>query len=440
VRAIVGALEDARVEWLACRELPGLRRLWLRFHVLEAPSALPGIEELLRRLARVLLDPAHADPHPWVAKGRSLFFADADGQVLALHRPEALRIAATRLGHDLGQMRLRFDARQYRVAPAYRDDHSGLWQQDPAQDDTPHDIDAGAPQLGPGTTGEPAPPAQCHVHPEWDRSVPLLRPRWCTVLDAPAAESPHAGAIPPIRRRRAAPALRQQRRQRDGPAFDLDALIDAQVSLRRGGTPSQALYLRRRQAASAGATLLLIDSSASTARPVFDGTGSLLDAARQLAWQAAARWPRCAIHASCSDGRHAVHYLRIKDFDQPLDAACWRRLTGLQSRLSTRLGAALRHAAWHLASGPRPGAPGRLLLITDGRPQDIDVHDPRYLSEDARHAVHEAARSGVKAQCLSLDAAMRKPLQRIFGAGQVQWLTRPAALDRALAWMDAALD
>ena len=112
-QAIVGALEDARVEWLASRDLPGLRRLWLRCHRPGPPSALPGFEDLLRRLAHALLDPRHTDPHPWVDKARRLFFADAEGQVLALCRPDTLRLAATRLGHDIGQMRLSFNARSY---------------------------------------------------------------------------------------------------------------------------------------------------------------------------------------------------------------------------------------------------------------------------------------------------------------------------------------
>lgn len=436
-QAILGALEDARVEWLACRELPGLRRLWLRFHRPEAPSALPGFEELLRRLAHALLDPDHHDPHPWVQKGRRLFFADEAGRVLALYRPEPLRQAATRLGHDIGQMRLSFNARSYRVVPGYRDDNSCLWLTDPKRADAVHQIDAGP--APPGTNDEPAeapPPAQRHLYPEWDRQVPLLRPRWCAVLDAPAADAQPADTMPP--RHRARPPRTPQRhgRQPDGPDFDLDALIDVGIALRRGVTPPAAVYRGRRASPAGGTMLVLIDSSASTARALADGSGSLLDAARRIAWAAAARWPRSAIHASCSDGRHAVHYARIKDFGQPLDDGCWRRLSGLPSRLSTRLGAALRHATRLLAdcrSGPR-----RLLLVTDGKPQDIDVHDPRYLPEDARHAVTEARRCGVQAQCLGLDAATLQPLQRIFGAGQVQVLTHLGRLEAALSRLDAS--
>jgi nitric oxide reductase activation protein len=67
------------------------------------------------------------------------------------------------------------------------------------------------------------------------------------------------------------------------------------------------------------------------------------------------------------------------------------------------------------------------LLLTDGRPHDVDVHDPHYMVEDARQAVREAARRGVLMQCVSLDAAAWKPLQRVFGPGRVFSLKTMAA-------------
>ena len=82
VRALVGVLEDARIETLAGRELPGLQRWWRARHTI-TPLDGDGVESLLLRLARALADPHYDDPHPWVRKGRSLFFLDVDGTVLA---------------------------------------------------------------------------------------------------------------------------------------------------------------------------------------------------------------------------------------------------------------------------------------------------------------------------------------------------------------------
>ena len=63
--ALVSLIEDARVEQLALGDLPGLRRLWLPFHV-AAPGGAVTAPALMARLARALLDPIYADDHGWV--------------------------------------------------------------------------------------------------------------------------------------------------------------------------------------------------------------------------------------------------------------------------------------------------------------------------------------------------------------------------------------
>ncbi|PIK73737.1 VWA domain-containing protein, partial [Methylobacterium frigidaeris] len=122
--ALVSLIEDARVEALALRERPGLRRLWLPFHAAE-PGILRTAPALMARLSRALLDPDADDPDAFVARGRTLFFADP----AAWTDPGFSRRVGDRLGNDLGQMRVPFSPRSYLVEPAYRDDHAGLWEQ-----------------------------------------------------------------------------------------------------------------------------------------------------------------------------------------------------------------------------------------------------------------------------------------------------------------------
>jgi len=102
----------------------------------------------------------------------------------------------------------------------------------------------------------------------------------------------------------------------------------------------------------------------------------------------------------------------------------------MQSRLSTRFGAALRHASSLLAE--QRCEQRLLLLLTDGEPHDIDIHDRRYLIEDAQRSVREAAREGVRAFCVSLDAAADPYLKEIFGAGGFRVLDRVEALPEVL--------
>jgi nitric oxide reductase activation protein len=277
----------------------------------------------------------------------------------------------------------------------------------------------------------------------------MYRPDWATVLDTlalPATQNlaqDHAAPLPMRKHTALLPPTRRVHlpRQADGDELDWDALVHTQVALRSGQAPEHQVYRRMHRTARPGSTLLLLDASASTAGVLEGQQHSMFELARSAAWQCTQaleqQGAHCAIHSFCSDGRHAVHYQRVKDFHMPLDAVCWARLMGLQSRLSTRLGAALRHAMQVLLRTGR--VPHRILLFTDGQPHDVDVHDPRYLVEDARQAVREATRLGVKVQCLCLDATAMPALRKLFGPGQVQLLRRHQDLPSAMQRLGATL-
>jgi len=65
----------------------------------------------------------------------------------------------------------------------------------------------------------------------------------------------------------------------------------------------------------------------------------------------------------------------------------------------------------------RVQASGRklLLVITDGEPSDIDIHDPRYLMMDAKKACEGLMRHGIQPFCMSLDSSADKYVSTIFG-------------------------
>lgn len=144
-RCLVGLLEDARVEALACRELPGLRRLWAPWHDLQ-PAAEDPLERLLLRLSRALFEADPEDPHPWIARARARVFLDRD--VLALRRPVEVRRAALQLAGELADQRLSPDAVPVVVGPAYRDDNRWLWRDAGAARHAPWDDPDEAPRPG----------------------------------------------------------------------------------------------------------------------------------------------------------------------------------------------------------------------------------------------------------------------------------------------------
>jgi hypothetical protein len=85
----------------------------------------------------------------------------------------------------------------------------------------------------------------------------------------------------------------------------------------------------------------------------------------------------------------------------------------MQAGYSTRMGAAMRHAAHYLAA--QKAEKKLLLVLTDGQPADVDVHDERLLIEDARKSVGELDQQGIFTYCISLDRKADDYVGDIFG-------------------------
>ena len=438
--ALINLVEDARIETLALRRFPGLRRLWEPFHTARADSARTA-PALLARLARALFDPDFHDSEGFVTKGRALF-ADAAGN---LEDPSLSQRIGRLLGHDLGQMRVQFSPRTYVVEPAYRDDGMLLWDMPDAPADStdllveaarPAAGDGGAP-TGPGEQGagsaREAPADERGVilmtYPEWDSAAGVERPDWTTLRDTPpllgdavsltAAMDNEAGLRGRIDRLVRASVIGQPirlRRQPDGEELDLQAVIDAAVALRIGENPDPRVYRTSRVLARDLATMLVLDVSASTSARLHDGR-SVLDVERLavalLAEAMDHRHDPCALRAFASDGREDVRMIRIKEFNEDFGVPARSRLAGLKPGLSTRLGTALRHAGAELGS---MRAYRRLLLVlTDGEPSDIDVTEPRDLVIDARRAVLALRADGIDTFGVLLDPAAVGSGVEIFG-------------------------
>jgi nitric oxide reductase NorD protein len=106
--------------------------------------------------------------------------------------------------------------------------------------------------------------------------------------------------------------------------------------------------------------------------------------------------------------------LVLKAFDQQADATVRRRIAALDSDRYTRLGAAIRHVTARLT---REDAARRLLLVlSDGKPNDVDLYEGRYGVEDTRQAVAEARRQGAAVFCMTIDREAPRYAALIFGS------------------------
>jgi hypothetical protein len=418
-RLVIASVEDARVERLLARRLPGARP-WFLSHLRVQTADGLSLSDLLARMGRALADADWGDPNPWVNKARDLF-----ARLEALHGlddPVPYRALGSILANDLGQMRVRLDTHQFVPPFAWRDDHSWLWAHeacacDPIPQALPHA------QAGQSALHRPeAAPLRTFLYGEWNHRAHHMRADWCTVIERAHLVGADASAVPVYPRfalnRQHRPAHRHRlRRQREGDAIDFDAGIRFVADVRDGRAPDLRLFMRWRRQAAPAALLVLMDLSQSTLDTVVPGGGTLRtlvqQAALALAVAGRAAGHRVAVHGFSSNTRHAVAYTRLLEAGEPLDAAALSRIAAAPARHSTRLGAALRHATALLAGAQADCK--AVLVLTDGHPSDIDVHDHRYLTEDARHAVGEAGARGVEVMGLGTDASAAPALRSIFG-------------------------
>lgn len=462
--AVVSLIEDARVEQLAMRAMPGLGRLWLPFHVALASGAMTA-PSLFARLSRALIDRDFEDIDGWVRKGRDMFFA-AEGR---WDDPRLSRAIGDVLGNDLGQMRVQFNAKTYVVEPPYRDDNLGLWDfgddmpaedveteilaeslrlaQQEADDADRKSADEGAGRAAALSEVTPVDGIPVARYPEYDYQAGRERPDWTTVLEcAPALGDRRfvasvleryplvASRIDSLVRSARVSLAERMKRQPEGETLDIDAAIASVADMRARRAPELAVYQTSQRRRRDLTVSVLLDISQSTADPAPDGRGSVLDlerdAAALLGHAMAAMGDPFEMTAFHSNGRDEVRLHPVKPYGAPFDARAAAALAGLAPAWSTRLGAVLRHAGQGLA---RQRTHRRLaLLITDGEPSDIDCPDPRYLVEDTRRAVAQLRTLGVDVFCIALGARNVETLTRIFGRRGFVVLTRIEALPERL--------
>lgn len=290
------------------------------------------------------------------------------------------------------------------------------------------------------------------VYPEWDwrigayrgtgavvqvRPAPLGDPGWARdLLDRRAA------LVRQVRRRfeRLRPRRTRIGRQPDGPAIDLAAYIEHFANRHADGPVDDRLYEEHRPAHRGLVILVLVDVSASTDSWV-GGRLRIIDVEKEalLLFTEAldALGDRFAIHAFSGTGPEAVSILGIKDFDESNGPTVQRRIAGLEPERYTRLGAAIRHATAELA---RQNARYRLLLVlSDGKPNDIDEYDGRYGIEDARQAIAEARIQGLAPYCLTVDRQAAGYLPRIFGPNDFAVLRKAESLPHVLVGLISRL-
>ena len=283
------------------------------------------------------------------------------------------------------------------------------------------------------------------AYPEWDWRTGRHRPDAAMVRPQLADEGSddwvtttrrrYAVMIRAVRRdfERLRPRRIARPRQPDGSELDLDALVSAYADRMGGSPPDDRHYIDSPPLRRDAAIALLVDTSASTDGWV-TGNQRIIDVEKDalliVAEALAALGDRHGIFAFASNGPTNVTVRSLRQFDERVTTGVvHRRIAGLEPDGFTRAGAALRHTTALLH---REAARHRLLLLlSDGRPNDVDEYEGRYGIEDVRMAVAEAQLLGVHVFCLTVDRQAPRYATRIFGR-HFAVLPRPEMLPKTL--------
>jgi nitric oxide reductase NorD protein len=277
------------------------------------------------------------------------------------------------------------------------------------------------------------------TYPEWNHQSRSYMKDHCRVLEAPPqATSTPFTPDPRLMRnvRRQFEGLHPRRilrpRQIDGPELDLDALIASRAEIQATGQGSDRIWQASRQIEQDLVVAFLIDTSRSTEAAV--GETSVIGVAREtlaaLAGGIDAAGDRFGIWGFSSLKRDRVFVTRCKGFDAPMSAEVTRDIGALRPCHYTRLGAAIRHVSAHLAK--ETAARKLLIVLTDGKPNDLDHYEGQHGIEDSHMAVREARRAGQTLHGVIIDEDGQNWFARIFGRGGFSLLPNPARLTRAL--------
>ncbi len=284
------------------------------------------------------------------------------------------------------------------------------------------------------------------LYPEWDCNAAAYRELGAVVHTQRAAQGDvawadrvlgeHPALVRRVRREFERLRARRERmlRQREGDELDLAACVRALADAAAGGSSDDRLYMSVRAARRAIAITVLLDVSASTRDVVTDGR-SVIDIEKTTLLIASEAFDALgdsySILSFSGVGAPDVRIATLKAFGELNSETVRQRIAGIEAGGNTRLGAAIRHATALLAA--QPAGHRLLLILSDGKPNDVDRYFTTYAVEDSRQAIFEARADGIYPFCLTIDANDPDPyLARVFGAAGHTILRNPEHLPAAL--------
>lgn len=427
-RMAVECFEDSRVEYLAMREYPGLRRIFMALHPIPAedacdPDKESGVRHRITMMSRALLDAHHPYKNPHIAEFAQRFHAlmqQGDSSLQEMADLAVSFVARTRRQSD------QLPRTHFKDTDIdYRDDNRHMWLFFEDSDDEEMFDEQRAQAAQELEQGLPP-----RHYPEWDYNSQSYRPDWVSVYEALHPQG-KASDIDKLLEKHAALAKRLKkmldllkpqdkvriRYQEEGSELDLDVALRSLIDYKSGSSPDPRINMSHRNDGRSIAVMVLLDLSQSLNEKAAGSNQTILELSQEaislLGWAVEKLGDPFAIAGFHSNTRHDVRYMHIKGYSEHWGEEVKARLAGMEASYSTRMGAAMRHAAHYLEQ--QQADKKLMLILTDGEPADIDTKDGRILIEDARMAVNELDQQGIYSYCINLDPKADEYVADIFG-------------------------
>ena len=286
--------------------------------------------------------------------------------------------------------------------------------------------------------------------PEWDYRINRLVANNCCVFEdnpplSGTCELPeHLKKLSTQVKKQFASLLPQRtwlRQQIDGDEIDLDAWHQFHTEVNSSANvPEPLLYRQLRANHRDLSCVLLADLSLSTDAWI-NNEKRVIDVIRDALYLFAESLDligdRFSICGFWSKRNELVNFLRIKNFNEKHNPQVRQKISNLEPGYYTRMGAAIRHASKLLAE--ESTSQRLILLLTDGKPNDLDLYEGRYGVEDTRRAILEARKKGLIPFCITIDHQAEDYLPHIFGTGSYAVIQKAEDLPRRLPLLYAKL-
>jgi nitric oxide reductase NorD protein len=428
-REAIEHFEDARIDLLVMARYPGLRPILLTLHPQPdehdcEPEKESCIRHRLAMFSYAALDPQHGYESPDLLEFLGRFnelMASGEHSTQAVASLAISYIARTRRQEDQSP-KIYFKNTEV----DYRDDNRHMWRFIEEGDEEEMFEERAKRQVS-DEEQQGLPPRH---YREWDYNTKTYRPDWVSLYETlhPSGDpgkidrllAKHEALTKQLKR--ILDLLKPQqmvrvRYQEEGSELDLDVAIRSLIDFKAGSQPDPRINMSHKHDGRDISVLLLLDLSASLADVPEGCEQTILELSQEavslLGLAIEGLGDEFAIAGFSSNTRHEVHYQHIKGFSERWDDTVKGRLAAMEAGYSTRMGAALRHAAHYL--GTRQTEKRLLLVLTDGEPSDVDVHDQQLLIRDAHKAVQELDQEGIYTYCINLDPHADEYVQDIFG-------------------------